>query len=158
MGMRLVARIIDGIIIFGVTVALAYAAGIKIFHTTTTINSNGTTTHSADFSLYNGKYFEVLLITAIISIAYEVVLIATRGATLGKMAASVKVVNAQGQVPGYPASFRRWVLPEVAGAIFGLIQLLVYISPFFDGTGRRQGWHDKLAGTFVVQAGTERPS
>ena len=152
MGMRLVARIIDGILLAVVSIGLAYAAGIKLFSTTTTFNSNGTTTRSANFALYSGKYFEFLLISAIIGIAYEVVLIATRGATLGKMAVSVKVLNAQGQVPGYPASLKRWILPTAASWLFSLLGLLVYISPFFDGTGRRQGWHDKLAGTFVVQS------
>jgi hypothetical protein len=36
--------------------------------------------------------------------------------------------------------------------ICGLVTLLVYISPFFDNTGRNQGWHDKVAKTFVINS------
>jgi uncharacterized RDD family membrane protein YckC len=30
-------------------------------------------------------------------------------------------------------------------------QLLIYLSPFLDSTGKRQGWHDKLAKTIVIK-------
>ncbi len=152
MGLRLVARIVDGVLIYAVTIALAYAFGIKVFNPTSTTNPDGTTTHSAGLSLYGGTFFAVLGIGAVIGILYEVVMIAQRGATLGKSAAGIKVVRGQeGAIPGYPASFRRWILPALANFIFSLIALLIYVSPFFDNTGRRQGWHDKFANTFVIR-------
>ena len=67
-------------------------------------------------------------------------------------AMGVKVVRADnGQVPGWGSSFIRWIIPTVAGFVCSLLTLLVYISPFFDGTHRNQGWHDKAASTFVIR-------
>jgi uncharacterized RDD family membrane protein YckC len=89
----------------------------------------------------------------LLGIVYEVVLIAVRGATIGKSVAGVKVVRGEeGALPGFGPSFIRWVIPAVAGAVFSLLQLLIYISPFFDSSGRRQGWHDKAAHTFVIRS------
>ena len=34
----------------------------------------------------------------------------------------------------------------------GLLCLVGYFSPFFDGTKRNQGWHDKAASCFVVNS------
>jgi uncharacterized RDD family membrane protein YckC len=81
--MRLVARIIDAILTFGVSIAVTYAVGIKVFHTSTTTNP-----------------FELLLI----------------------------------------------------GVIFSLLELLIFVSPFFDNTTRNRGRHDRFADTYVIKA------
>jgi uncharacterized RDD family membrane protein YckC len=80
-------------------------------------------------------------------------MIAVRGATLGKMAAGVRVIRADnGQVPGWGSSFVRWIIPTVANFFCGLLALLIYMSGLFDNTHRNQGWHDKAAGTFVIRS------
>jgi hypothetical protein len=43
------------------------------------------------------------------------------------------------------------VIPAVAGAIFSLLQLIVYLSPFFDSTHRNRGWYDYAARTIAVR-------
>jgi hypothetical protein len=72
-----------------------------------------------------------------------------------------------GQPPGYVASFGRAILPVIAGMVgfvltawipsaapLGLVAgptlwALVYATAFWDDHGR--GWHDKLAGTVVIE-------
>ncbi|MXZ76797.1 MAG: RDD family protein [Acidimicrobiia bacterium] len=92
---------------------------------------------------------------AVIGILYEVTLIATRGQTLGKMATGIVVIRSDnGALPGWGKATRRWILPAVLGfipnPIGGLVVLVVYLSLTW---GRNyQGWHDKVAGTYVVMS------
>lgn len=89
----------------------------------------------------------------VISIAYEVVLTATRGQTLGKMAFQIKVVRSGGARVGWGPSFARWGLPFglIVIPFFGWIAaLLCYLAICWNG--QRQGWHDKVAKTFVVRS------
>ncbi|MGN6472571.1 MAG: RDD family protein [Mycobacteriales bacterium] len=147
MGMRLLARIIDGIIEVVVIVIVISAAGIHLFTSTTT-----TTGSTSSFSLYGGHYFEALGLAALITAFYEVGMIAVRGATLGKMAAGVRVARIEdGAVPGWGRAFIRWVIPVAAGAIFSLLELVVFLSPFFDSTHRNRGWYDYAAKTIAVR-------
>lgn len=147
MGARLLARIIDGIIEFVVIIVIIAAVGIHLFNTTTTA------TGSSSFSLYGGRYFEALGIGALITALYEVGMIAVRGATLGKMAVGVRVARIDnGQVPGWGPAFVRWVIPAAAGALFSLLELIVFLSPFFDSTHRNRGWYDYAAKTIAVRA------
>jgi uncharacterized RDD family membrane protein YckC len=83
-------------------------------------------------------------------LAYYVVMEGKWGATLGKLATKLRVVNAQGQAPGFGRAAVRTILrlvevnPIVAGGIpAGLVALL---SP----TKQRLG--DMLAGTYVLYA------
>ncbi|MEU6391402.1 RDD family protein [Streptomyces sp. NPDC046939] len=83
---------------------------------------------------------------------YEWLMIAFVGATLGKLALGIRVLKAEtGAKPGLGGSFLRWVIPTVGAFACGIGQLLVYLSPFWDKTGRKQGWHDKVASVVVVQ-------
>ena len=106
---------------------------------------------------------------------YEVALTARSGRTFGKDALSIMVVrHDDGQLPTAEAAFVRWIVPagaSVAGAVVvamipvpepqGLVDLvgpaaaggfvawlLVYASSMWDAD--RRGWHDKAAGTVVV--------
>jgi uncharacterized RDD family membrane protein YckC len=94
----------------------------------------------------------VLVFTALVAI-YEVGLTATRGATLGKAAVGVRVVDAQhlGTI-GWGRSLLRWVIPWGAGLLCGVAQLLIFASPLFDGSRRNQGWHDKAANDLVIRS------
>jgi uncharacterized RDD family membrane protein YckC len=148
MGSRLVARLIDGIIVGVVSGVIAEAVGIHLFRTTT--NADGTKGES--FKLYNGDYFKFILIILIIGGLYEVVMLVSRGATLGKMAMGVRVAMLEnGQKPDLGAAVVRWLIPGLAGAIFGLLQLIVYLSPFFDSSHRNRGWYDYAAKTIAVR-------
>ena len=150
---RLGARVLDWLIlgflftVLGIIV-IVVASGSGTFDD----YSDSTSTSSQDtaaFLIFCGFVIGTYVLTAI----YEVALTAASGATLGKRIVGIKVVREiDGQVPSLGKSALRWLIP-VAASLFtcGLGSILVYLSPFFDGTGRLQGWPDKAAGTVVIQ-------
>ena len=69
-----------------------------------------------------------------------------RGATPGKMAVSACIVDAS---TGQPASTGQLIGRYLAYYLSALPLLLGFIWIAFDR--RKQGWHDKLAGTVVVR-------
>lgn len=75
-----------------------------------------------------------------------------RGATPGKMAISARIVDASS---GQPASVGQLVGRYLAYYISTLPLLLGFIWVAFDR--RKQGWHDKLAGTVVVRPSKRGP-
>jgi uncharacterized RDD family membrane protein YckC len=82
---------------------------------------------------------------------YEVVLTATWGRTLGKRLLRLRVVRAHDGGPaGWNDSSLRWFIQLLAWALC-LGAPVLYLSPFWDKSGRRQGWHDRVAGTVVVK-------
>lgn len=147
-GARLGARIID-IVIMAVVMILLLIIGVMALFGLDSGNSgtDDETTVGVAF------FFGIAGVAAAIGLLYEVVLIATRGQTLGKMMTSVKVVRADdGSVPGWGKSIGRWIIPAVLGfvpAVGWLLSLLVYLSLLWDSA--RQGWHDKAAGTLVIK-------
>ena len=70
---------------------------------------------------------------------------AVRGQTLGKMVVGLQVVDAKGKVP----DLGRAALRESVGKILSAFLLLGYVWVLFDK--HHQGWHDKLAQTYVVR-------
>ena len=101
-----------------------------------------------------------ILLTLMIGVAYEPVMIALRGQTLGKMATRIRVVRADnGLPPGWSKSIARWIMPSVLIAVpliawvrldFGILMSVpVYLS--FSWDRLHQGWHDKMAGTLVIK-------
>ena len=155
MGRRFGARLIDGAIIGVVYFALAFAGIAGAANSvqdcdpnaadyTTCVNNAG-----ADFAAKFGAVFGAL---ALLSFLYEWLMVGLVGATLGKMAVGLRVVKADsGQKPGLGSSFIRWIIPLVGSFACGIGQLVVYLSPFWDKSGRQQGWHDKAASTMVIQ-------
>lgn len=101
-----------------------------------------------------GYVLAVTALGALIGILYEVTLVATRGQTVGKMATGIVVIRSDsGLLPGWGKATGRWALPAVLGFIpfiGGLVALVCYLSLTW---GRNhQGWHDKVAGTYVVMS------
>jgi uncharacterized RDD family membrane protein YckC len=86
-----------------------------------------------------------LAISLVIWLAYEVILIAKYGATLGKMACRIKVVTADGGPISYPRSFFRYL----AKILSGFACWIGYIIAFFDGPQNR-ALHDHICNTRVV--------
>ena len=141
MGKRFLARLIDFVIIF-IPLLILYFVLFAIA---------GSDAEDGTGVLTGGAAIVYWLIFVAGPLAYEVGLIASRGATIGKQIVGVKVVReADGQVPGGGPAFLRWLIPFAGSLVCGIGQLLVYVSPFFDNTGRRQGWHDKVAKTVVI--------
>lgn len=69
-----------------------------------------------------------------------------KGQTLGKMAVGIRVVNAEGSIPGLGSA----ALREIPGKILSTIAIyLGFLWIIWDG--QKQGWHDKIANTYVLK-------
>ncbi|GLW54145.1 RDD family protein [Kitasatospora phosalacinea] len=91
-------------------------------------------------------------IIAVFGLLYEWLLVGLAGATIGKMAMGLRVVReTDGQNPGVGGGFIRFIIPMVGYFVCGIGMLLVYLSPFFDNSGKLQGWQDRAAGTIVIK-------
>jgi uncharacterized RDD family membrane protein YckC len=150
MGKRLAARLLDGILVgvvltvLGLVLVGGSGSQLQVDPVTGEVTAGGAT--------FMAGFMSYMLILLVVTLCYEVVLIALKGATLGKQLMHIKVVQQDtGQLPGWGPSILRWLIPQAAGAICGLITPIVYLSPLFDSTGRYQGWHDKVAKTLVVE-------
>ncbi len=74
-----------------------------------------------------------------------------RGQTLGKMLVGIKVVDVQGNRPGLTSAALREILGKLVSAI------VFYLGFFWIAWDRqKQGWHDKIAITYVVKAEPRR--
>ena len=74
----------------------------------------------------------------------------TRGFTVGKRLVGLRTLSAvTGRPVGMAKALVRLLVPAAGVLALGVGPIVVYVSPLFDGTGRRRGWHDKAAGTMV---------
>lgn len=130
-GRRLIANIIDsfvvGIINFIVSFSIGFVFGFMNLMVVGTVLS--------------------FMVSVIAGYGYYIYFLVSRGATLGKMALGIKVIT----VSGEPLTVGRVILREVVGKwISALVLGIGYLSIIFDQ--KKQGWHDKIAGTLVVHA------
>ena len=132
-GRRLVAYLIDGFALGVAQFALQFCA--IAFASTSRVAED---TSSA---------FGLLLtcVSLLISVGYFVGFWATTGQTPGKMVMGIKVISTDGQ----PVSWGKAILRYIGYIINGLALSLGFIWAAFDP--KRQGWHDKIAGTYVVR-------
>lgn len=91
----------------------------------------------------------IILAAAILSLVYYVSYWSTSGQTIGKTMLGLKVVDRTGSPPSTGKAVLRYLGYLISAAIFSL----GFIWIAFDQ--KRQGWHDKIAGTYVVEATTE---
>jgi uncharacterized RDD family membrane protein YckC len=96
-----------------------------------------------------------------ISALYEIGLTAARGQTLGKMAVGTQVVDVSGErLPSWGQAALRWLVqgvPNIVGVVVvssavdlaSLVWATVIYLPILRSLDRR-GWHDRLAGTIVI--------
>lgn len=134
-GKRLGAIFIDGFVLLFISFIVLFAAGIVL----TLLNAYSYTSENpypADTLL--------LLIGLATSILYYVGFWTKSGVTIGKNAVGIKVVGRDGQ----PLSVGRALIRYAGYIISGVVLALGFLWILFDR--RRQGWHDKLAGSFVI--------
>ncbi|MGI8664679.1 MAG: RDD family protein [Jatrophihabitans sp.] len=150
-GQRFLARLIDG---FLYLVVFAIAGGLGIASiASSTHRTCDTTGYCYDQTSGSAIAWFFVAIGAVLlaGFLYEWLFIAYRGQTLGKMAMGVRVVRDDtGRAPGLGKSFIRQLIPAACSVICSLAALLMYISVFFDNTGRNQTWYDKAAGDQVI--------
>jgi uncharacterized RDD family membrane protein YckC len=131
---RVLAQIIDQLIVLVPVVAIALAVGVR--------DVDDITDHA----------FAINVAVIATAFVYEFVLIGAWGRTVGKLALGTRAVRIDtgGAVLWYSSAIRALV-PLAAGVIPGIGQILslvVYLRAFLDP--RKQGWHDRAAGTIVV--------
>ncbi|MFL4473501.1 RDD family protein [Paeniglutamicibacter sp. MACA_103] len=82
---------------------------------------------------------------------------ATTGKTVGNLLLKLRTTTVDGSVPGWGPVIRRRLLIILAGVVPVAGPVLVVLSNLFDPHGKRQGWHDKVAGTLVldIEAGRD---
>ncbi|WP_335941277.1 RDD family protein [Streptomyces sp. PTD5-9] len=158
MGLRLGARLIDGLaigVLYGIISAIGIAGAMGLAKSTEdcTYGTPGYDACINDASAgFVATMFSMLLILGLITLLYEWLMISLVGATLGKMALGLKVIKeSTGQNPGLGAGFIRYIIPIVGAFLCYIGAVLVYLSPFFDNSGKLQGWHDRAAGTLVIK-------
>jgi uncharacterized RDD family membrane protein YckC len=153
LGKRLAARLIDTVVVAGVTAVAAVPLGGKALdhiqdkvdqaklsgQTVTVWLLDGTT------STYLGIILAVLLVFGAL---YEALPTAKWGRTPGKKLLGLEVRDIEAhEPPSFGAALRRWLVYSVSGLLFvGVVGVLwcLWDKPW------RQCWHDKAARTFVA--------
>ncbi|MGW2815166.1 RDD family protein [Streptomyces sp. NPDC001415] len=155
MGRRLCARLIDGAaigIILGIIMSVGLASAVGIAKDCDPNSSDySSCMNDASASIITVMFTWIAVIGAF-TLLYEWLMVSILGATLGKMALGLRVVKENtGQNPGLGAGFIRYIIPIVGAFLCYIGAILVYLSPFFDNSGKLQGWHDRAAGTLVIK-------
>ncbi len=147
---RIGARVIDGIVWIVLLLVVAYlvtgTSGIGL---------------RAEGVSYTAHLIATVIGTALVA-AYEVLMVLTRQATLGKVALGLKVARQDGSAPGRNEALLRVVpfaLPQLLAALAGDLGWLFVVLSVLIGVAsvvllfidpRRQAVWDKLARTVVV--------
>jgi len=134
---RVLAQILDQLVVIVPVVAIALLLGVR--------SSDELSDHA----------FAINVGVVVCAFTYEFVMIAVWGRTIGKFALGTRVVRVDtgGPLLWWSAAIRALV-PLAAGVIPGVgmfLSLVIYAGAFWDRR-RRQGWHDRAAGTIVVLA------
>jgi uncharacterized RDD family membrane protein YckC len=137
---RFVAYIIDSLV-FGIPlgIILGLAGGFS---------AASTGAYGSESSGPSGVVLVIYAIAVLASIAYFVYFWSRPdGQTLGMKAVNVRVVKTDGSPVSPGSAFVRWIGYIVNSIIFGLP--IGFIWAAFDKN--KQGWHDKMAGTYVIK-------
>jgi uncharacterized RDD family membrane protein YckC len=123
---RFAAAVVDGIILtiaeLAVAAVLAKGAGL-------------TRDHPA-----------IVVANVLIAAGYAIVMIGSRGQTIGMAAVGVMVVKTDGNPPDYAVAVIRYLGTFVSALPCCLGYLWIAFDP------NKQAWHDKIANTYVVRA------
>jgi len=172
LGTRLVARLIDFAIVFGLSAVACFWLVWQLIEEITPIwqeawrrsMAGDTSTEGLPTSDRSGTLtMLILLIIAVLWAVYEVPAVGRTGQTFGKRVMGIKVVALESGKPvGGNRSLRRWNtfgLPTLLWYCCGLglvLQLFDAFSPVVDRP-LQQALHDKRALTVVVRAPRDTP-
>lgn len=141
---RLIAYMIDGFIISIIFVVLGFIAGIAFFSGMISSGSDVWMTQINDPAKMLSFTLSIWLFSTLINIAYFTYFHGSTGRTPGKMLLGLQVLSVDGNPISFGIAFLRSVGYLISSAIF----CLGYIWIGFDS--KKQGWHDKIAGTIVI--------
>lgn len=164
--MRIIAAIIDTFVVFVpfLFVLIFYMASLG----QATIEKINNASNNGDASVLN-QYFPhwLTLVVAVAYLAYCTILTAANGQTIGKRLTRIKVMTLDGNKPDFRVSLLRNLfgfglvlgnyiafynnaLADILGQVLSAGVAMGFLFIIFDA--KRQGWHDKLAGTLVVRS------
>jgi len=142
-GSRLVAYLLDSVLITVVVIAIAIVAG-AVFVGGLTIDDSGTTASVSGPAVVSAVI--AFLVIFAISLVYFPYFWARGGQTPGMMPFRLRVVRDQdGGRIGWGTAWLRLLGMWAAAAVFYLGFIWIFID------GRRRGWHDLIAGTVVIR-------
>ncbi|MFF3559096.1 RDD family protein [Streptomyces sp. NPDC002574] len=153
LGKRLVARVVDSLLMGAVVAAAAVPLGTAAYdHVQDKMDAargSGRTVTVWLIDGTTGTQLGILLGVALVAgVLYEVLPTAKWGRTLGKKLLGLRVLDVETQYePGFWQALRRWLTHTVLDAlVIGFLGLLwcAFDRPW------RQCWHDKAARTFVA--------
>jgi uncharacterized RDD family membrane protein YckC len=143
---RLGAYTVDCTIIFFIFIILASIASLAFFFGAISGNSKNFIADLADPARFSSIMILTWLFFIFFNIAYFTYFHGTTGRTPGKMLFGLQVISTEGAPISYGIAFLRAVGYLVSNLLF--IFPLGFIWVAFDK--RKQGWHDKIAGTVVI--------
>lgn len=153
LGKRLAARLVDTVLLAGVTAVAAVPLGTRaVDHVDAKIDAAKLTGRTVTVWLLDGTtaaYLGVVLAVLLLAgVLYEVLPTAKWGRTLGKKLCGLQVRDIEGhEPPSFGPALRRWLVYSVPGLLgVGIVGVLwcLFDRPW------RQCWHDKAAHTFVA--------
>jgi len=84
-------------------------------------------------------------LSVLIDLCYFTLFVGWRGRTPGKMLFRLRIIRVTGEDVGYGRAFVRWIGQILSVLLLGIGFLMIAFSR------KKQGLHDKLAGTYVVR-------
>jgi uncharacterized RDD family membrane protein YckC len=144
---RLVARLIDGLILgipFGIVFAVFAIAGGVFANNSTTSSQE---TQNAAAAAFGGVFLLIYLLALVVQVAYWIYFWGSSGATLGMRLLHLKVVDAD---TGGPIGYARATVRFLMSIVNTWACYIGWIWVAFDP--RKQGWHDKVANSVVLQS------
>lgn len=136
---RVVAYIVDGIILWIIQFPIGMFFAFIIGSSMENMNPNTAFTITIPLQILN------MLLSIIIPCLYSVIFIVKKGATPGKMAVGIKVINADGTEK---ISVGKAIGRYFAKILSGLIFCIGYLMIAFDE--QKRGLHDRICKTLVV--------
>ncbi|GAA1975178.1 hypothetical protein GCM10009718_09050 [Isoptericola halotolerans] len=150
-GRRLVAHLIDGAIA-GLLFGAVYGVGFAFVD----LPAGVYTPEDPEFAAVLGSILTVLGVALAVLLGYgvfQLVWEGRAGRTVGHLMLGMRVQGADDGMPiGVGRAFLRYLVVAAGSLVLGIGQLVVLLSPLWDASGRKQGWHDKAAKAVVVDA------
>ncbi|MEV7886539.1 RDD family protein [Streptomyces sp. NPDC002817] len=153
LGKRLTARLLDTVVLVGVTGAAAVPLGTRALdHVNEKIDAAKLSGETVTVWLLDGTtsaYLGIVLaVLLVFGVLYEALPTAKWGRTLGKKLLGLEVRDIEGgEPPTFGAALRRWLVYSVP--VLLAIGVVGVVWGLFDKPWR-QCWHDKAAHTFVA--------
>jgi uncharacterized RDD family membrane protein YckC len=144
--MRLVARLLDSLIVGLPLVIIFTVLAVAVGGFAATTSNSDSNTQNAAAGVFSGLFILFYLVAIVASVGYWVYFWGTTGSTFGMRVLKLRVVDANTGGPiGIPRALVRYLMTIVNSWACYIGWIWVAFDP------RKQGWHDKVANSVVLQ-------